>query len=922
MTRTRALRLATVVAVLVLSACGKSPDALLAAARTAAEQGDYRTAGIQLRSILRDEPANLPAVLLLAEVAAAGGNPELAERNYRRAVELGADPAGFWQPWVDQLIVLGRFDDALARLDATPVAAADRPAALLRRGRALRGLGRASDAEAVFREAAGLAPGLAAAQVELAGLLLTAGREPEAVTAVEAALAADPKDPDALLLQAGRLLAGPEPATAAPVLEAALAAATERRYGPGRAAALGYLAELDLAAGRTEAAAARVEDLRKQVGPAPIVRYLRARVALDQGDVKKSREQLQEALAADKTYLPARRLLGAIQVLENQFELAEMNLKPVVAANPDDFFARRLLATVLLARNRPAEALPLLDNLAVADDEARETLLAMMGQASLQVGDAGKAIDYVRQGSQQFPGNPLFELGLAMTLLAEGRTDEAEQVIRRVRGDEAEVTRAAFEAIALMQRGQPTEAVAAARSVAGRYPDAAWSQNLLGSVLLAAGEFADARVALLKAVTLDPDDSAALSNLARVEQLLNNTEAAIDAWRRILTADPANFEAGAWLARLEIERGNVPEALKILEPFRGRSSRAQLLVGAILLDRGEIERGRALGEQALAAEPDNPEALNLVGLAGLAGGQPKEAATSFRRAVELQPTRPIYRVNLARALLAANDLPAAQAAITEARKLDARSPQLLSLEIAVALARGAPADARAVLARMAAEGLGDARLRAALDGEVLIAEGKPGPASERYAEAYRLGPSFESASRAWRAALAAGRKADPALLDDWLARNPDDLQARRLTADLVFGAGLADRARTLYEEVLKAEPRNLTALNNLAWLYQEQGDERAVQLGERALKLAPDNAAVLDTAGWAQLRLGDRARGAALIADAARRAPADLDIQFHLAVSLLEGGEAAAGRELLAKLVAGDQPFASRADAEARLRQL
>ena len=84
-----------------------------------------------------------------------------------------------------------------------------------------------------------------------------------------------------------------------------------------------------------------------------------------------------------------------------QFDLAEMYLRPVVAADPQDFFARRLLATVHLARNRPGEALPLLDNLSATNGASRETLLAMMGQANLQVGDVSKAIAFFREGSAE-----------------------------------------------------------------------------------------------------------------------------------------------------------------------------------------------------------------------------------------------------------------------------------------------------------------------------------------------------------------------------------------------------------------------------------------------------------------------------------------------------------------------------------------
>jgi putative PEP-CTERM system TPR-repeat lipoprotein len=921
----RSLATAVLALSLVLTACGAStPEELLAEARQAAEKRDYRTAAIQLKSLLSDAPENVDAVLLLADVSAADNNSQLAERNYRRAAELKADPSRYWRGWVDALLVLGQFDDALARLDEVkPATPADEAAVLVRRSRALRAQGKVPEAEVAVREAVAKAPSQVEPQVELGDLLFVTGRRDESRAATEAALQIDPGDPDALMLKALQLLAGPEPATAAPVLAQVIDRA--KAMGgkqPLHATALSYLIELDLAAKQTDSAATRVTELVKLVGQSPQVRYLRARVAVDRNDLAAAKQDLQDALAAAKDYLPARRLLGAINVVESQYELAEMNLRPVVKANPDDVFARRLLANVLLARRQPGEALSLLDTTAVADGEAREMMLAMAGQASLQTGDVARASDYFREGAKQYPENPAFELGLALTLLAEGRTDEAEKIIRDVKGEQAEAARAAFDVILLMQKGQVEQAVTAAKAAVEKFPDVAWSNNLLGSVLIASGDFKGARQALVTATEKDPNDAASLANLARVEQLLGNPDAAAGAWRRILTADPTNADAAGALARLEVERGNLPEALKVLEPFRGKYSRAQLLVGAILLDRGAAAEARKIGEEVLKTEPDNPEALNLVGLAEFAAGDPMAGAARFRRAIELQPGVPIYRLNLTRALLTAGDPVGAEVALADVRKLAPNTPQLLSVEAAVALAQRKPEEARKVLNRMEADQIGDARLRAALDGEVLAAEGKLAEASQRFTEAYRLGPNLDSAVRAWGAAQAAGQKPDPALLDDWLKRNPDDVRAQRVAGDLFFAAGLKERAQRSYENILEFEPRDLAALNNLAWIYQENGDSRALQLADRALKVAPDNPAVLDTAGWAQLRLGDKRRGAELIEQAAAKAPDDPDIQYHRAVALIEGGKRDEGRAVLEQILGSDRPFPSRDEAAARLKLL
>ena len=121
---------------------------------------------------------------------------------------------------------------------------------------------------------------------------------------------------------------------------------------------------------------------------------------------------------------------------------------------------------------------------------------------------------------------------------------------------------------------------------------------------------------------------------------------------------------------------------------------------------------------------------------------------------------------------------------------------------------------------------------------------------------------------------------------------------------------------------MKPRTRQPVALNNLAWLYFEAGDARARTTAERALEVQPDSASVMDTLGWIETRTGDRRRGMTLLATAAKRAPSDPDIQYHLAFALAENGDVAAARQALAPALALARAFPSRAEAEQLMRRL
>ncbi|HKL64363.1 MAG TPA: tetratricopeptide repeat protein, partial [Woeseiaceae bacterium] len=73
------------------AACGLAltNEARLERAQEAYEAGDYRAAIIDLRNILQQEPDNASARVLLGRAAIRQGDPATADKELRRAIELG-----------------------------------------------------------------------------------------------------------------------------------------------------------------------------------------------------------------------------------------------------------------------------------------------------------------------------------------------------------------------------------------------------------------------------------------------------------------------------------------------------------------------------------------------------------------------------------------------------------------------------------------------------------------------------------------------------------------------------------------------------------------------------------------------------------------------------------------------------------------
>jgi Flp pilus assembly protein TadD len=101
------------------------------------------------------------------------------------------------------------------------------------------------------------------------------------------------------------------------------------------------------------------------------------------------------------------------------------------------------------------------------------------------------------------------------------------------------------------------------------------------------------------------------------------------------------------------------------------------------------------------------------------------------------------------------------------------------------------------------------------------------------------------------------------------------------------------------EGVLKQNPNNPVALNNLAWAYQQEKDPRALSTAEQAFKLAGDNPGVMDTLGWMLVEQGNTTRAVPLLQKASGMAPNSPEIRYHLAVSLHKSGDKQGARKEL-----------------------
>jgi Flp pilus assembly protein TadD len=122
--------------------------------------------------------------------------------------------------------------------------------------------------------------------------------------------------------------------------------------------------------------------------------------------------------------------------------------------------------------------------------------------------------------------------------------------------------------------------------------------------------------------------------------------------------------------------------------------------------------------------------------------------------------------------------------------------------------------------------------------------------------------------------------------------------------------------------MLEAAGSNPVVLNNLAWLYHEAEDGRALATAQRAHELAPEQPEIMDTYGWILFAEGQREQGLKILTRAAELSAGNPDIGYHLASALAQSGQTALARDKLHKILEQHREFGLRKEAELLLARL
>lgn len=592
-----------------LVACSSSPADLLEEAQSALQAGEVRTAEIHLKNLLRDDPENVEARLLLGRIMVALGDGIGAESNLRRAEELGAAGVDVQLPLLQAFALQGKSEELIERHRIGPTLSVERQIeALILVGSAWRSLGVPASAEASYREALRLDPASVPAYAALADLLIATGRVPEARELIGRVLSRDPQNASALLLRGGLELVALRndraEATFRQVLE------LEPKSSPIYFSALAQLVIAQVRQHKLDEAVLASDELLALNPAHPLARYLKASVELSRGNQQVAKRRLEQLVRDVPNLGDPNRLLGAINLDQGQLGQARQYLQAALSANAEDQLARALLVETYL-RQGDINAVRRLMSDFVTDSAALDSLLlALTGRASLRVGEAGRANTLFDQSEQHIAEDPQQAVRLAWIYATAGELDRARRMLE-LTSDPAQAEDALDYLLAVMRlrQGDTEGAQQAARRLASRGENEAWRHNLAGGVAFVAEDFEAARASFEAALEAEPRNASAKMNLARVDLREGKSAEAEARLRQVVEIDPDAPMARLALAELALARKDFEAARDWIAPVPGSPQRARI-EGQIAAGEGRFAVAAAAFTEAFEGAPSSMLALN------------------------------------------------------------------------------------------------------------------------------------------------------------------------------------------------------------------------------------------------------------------------------------------------------------------------
>lgn len=375
------------------------------------------------------------------------------------------------------------------------------------------------------------------------------------------------------------------------------------------------------------------------------------------------------------------------------------------------------------------------------------------------------------------------------------------------------------------------------------------------------GKLSEAAIEFHNALAVDPSYAEAHYQLARVYLQTRHWPEANQELGRVVQLQPENYSARAELARLLIAAGNYREAqeqLDWLSSKRPNDAITHSVAGDLQAAQGDFPAALLEAQRAVELDPQSADLYSKLALIQLRSA-PEAAEASFRKAIELNSHAVAPRLLLANFYQARSRFAEAELQLREGIASNPQDPDPVAALARLYLAQHKRAEAEGLLIR-AKYSFGDNSAGYRLLGDFYLGLGELDKATREYRTLYE--------------------------------GHPQDLQVKKNFADLLIHTNQFDEAKTVDDEILKADPNDNEGLIFKGQLQTQSGDvSTAIATLQTVLKNDPSNGLAHYCLGVAFQKSANPEASEREWRDAVRLRPDLLDAQRELALLAMRRGD-------------------------------
>jgi tetratricopeptide (TPR) repeat protein len=604
------------------------------------------------------------------------------------------------------------------------------------------------------------------------------------------------------------------------------------------------------------------------------------------GNREDAEKVLNQALDRFPNSLYSSVALAKVHVARNDLKGAEQILQQAVSNDPRSPHPHVALGALYVAEQQIPEAEQQF-RAALGVDPRNGPALLNLGSIELQAGHADEADRVFRRlsalpDSQYKPAHAIF-------LFNTGKRDAALAELEKISAADPSDREAETRVVAAyLAANRPADAERVVNANLRRNPKDVDALLLRSRFYLQTGKTDAAQADLNKAIGYRNESPEAHYLLARVYGIKRDVDQERQEFSVATHRDPRYIPARVALAQLLMRTNQPQSALNVLNDCPQDQRRMQVIViqrAWALLDTGGIDAARMTIDPVLAVSRA-PEALLVDGSIRFASKDYAGARSSAEEALRTKPDD-LRALNLLfRTYLAQKQIPAGIQALREWAN---RSP-------------------------------GSAPVQSLL-GDMLLAAQLRDQARAAFAAAITDDPNYHPALLTVAEMDISDGKVDRArpVLERLSAQR--DVTATLMLADLELRFGSQDAAIAYFRKAVDADPTNIGALNNLAYLLVEHAHavDEGMKFARRAQQLAPESPSTNDTLGWAYFREGDYTTALSYLSRAVENGPTPEE-KYHLAAAYIKTGDAGKGKQLMEAAMKEDPGLAEREQVASDLR--